>query len=41
MVRVNRDQRRVSMMRYGKTSSQLVIEKGVRHICHYETAYGA
>ena len=41
VVRVNRDQRRVSMMRYGKTSSQLVIEKGVRHICHYETAYGA
>ena len=41
VVRVNRDQRRVSMLRYGKNTSQLVIEKGVRHICHYETAYGA
>ena len=41
VVRVNRDQRRVSMLRYGKNTSQLVIEKGVRHICHYETGFGS
>ena len=29
------------MLRYGKAQSQLVIEKGTRHLCHYETGYGA
>ena len=24
-----------------KQSSQLIIEKGTRHLCHYETGYGA
>ena len=24
-----------------KTSSQLIIEKGIRHLCHYETGYGS
>ncbi len=27
--------------RYGKVPSQLIIEKGTRHLCHYETGYGA
>ena len=31
----------VSMTRFGKTSSQLIIEKGIRHLCHYETGYGS
>ena len=29
------------MTRFGKAPSQLVIEKGVRHICHYETGFGS
>ena len=29
------------MTRFGKVPSQLVIEKGIRHICHYETGYGS
>ena len=29
------------MLRYGKVPSQLIIEKGTRHLCHYETGYGA
>lgn len=40
-VRVAQDESRVSMIRYGRTPSQLVIEKGVRHLCHYETGFGA
>jgi uncharacterized beta-barrel protein YwiB (DUF1934 family) len=40
-VKVSDDARRVAMLRYGKTPSQLVIEKGTRHLCHYETGYGA
>ena len=35
------DARKVSMLRYGKQTSQLIIEKGTRHLCHYETGYGA
>ncbi len=31
----------VVMTRFGKVPSQLVIEKGVRHICHYETGFGS
>ena len=30
-----------AMTRFGKTSSQLIIEKGIRHLCHYETGYGS
>ena len=33
--------REVVMTRFGKVPSQLVIEKGVRHICHYETGFGS
>lgn len=40
-VKVAQDGRKVSMLRYGPTPGQLVIEKGVRHLCHYETGYGA
>ena len=40
-VRVAQDESRVSMIRYGRAPSQLVIEKGVRHLCHYETGFGA
>ena len=29
------------MLRFGKQSSQLIIEKGTRHLCHYETGYGS
>ena len=31
----------VTMLRFGPAQSQLVIEKGTRHICHYETGVGA
>lgn len=34
-------ERKVSMMRYGTAPSQLVIECGRRHVCHYETGHGA
>ena len=40
-VKVADDARKVSMLRFGKQTSQLVIEKGTRHLCHYETGYGA
>lgn len=33
--------RKVSMLRFGPTPSQLMLEKGVRHICHYETGQGS
>ncbi len=39
-VRVADDARRVTMTRFGRVPSQLVIEKGTRHLCHYETGYG-
>ena len=39
-VKVAEDARKVSMLRFGKQSSQLIIEKGTRHLCHYETGYG-
>lgn len=40
-VRVAQDASKVSMTRFGPLPSQLVIEKGVRHLCHYDTGYGA
>ena len=40
-VRLAEDARMVTMTRFGKAPSQLVIEKGTRHLCHYETGYGA
>lgn len=35
------DSSRVAMMRFGHASTQLVIEKARRSLCHYETGYGA
>lgn len=32
---------KVSMLRFGPMPSQLVIEKGRRHVCHYDTGQGA
>lgn len=40
-VKVAEDASKVSMLRFGKQTSQLVVEKGTRHLCHYETDYGA
>lgn len=40
-VKATSDAREVVMTRFGKVPSQLVIEKGVRHICHYETGFGS
>lgn len=34
-------QNKVSMLRYGAAPSQLYIEKGRRHVCHYETGHGS
>ena len=39
-VKVADDARKVSMLRFGKQTSQLVIEKGRRHVCHYDTGAG-
>ncbi len=32
---------KVSMIRHGESPSHLIIEKGCRHVCHYETGAGA
>lgn len=32
---------RVSMLRYGSAPSQLVIEPGKRHVCHYDSGHGS
>ena len=40
-VKVAEDASKVSMLRFGKQTSQLVVEKGTRHLCHYETGYGS
>ena len=40
-VKVADDESKVSMLRFGPASSQLVIEKGTRHLCHYDTGAGA
>ncbi len=31
---------RVTITRSGKHKSQLILEKGTRHLCHYTTAFG-
>ena len=41
IVKVAQDSSRVAMLRYGPAASQLIIEKGIRHVCHYETGTGA
>ena len=35
------EDKRVIMNRTGKTNSQLVVEKGCRHQCNYDTGYGS
>ena len=40
-LKIAQDGHRVAMLRFGPKPSQLVIEKGTRHVCHYETGYGA
>jgi len=32
---------KVTLMRFGENNSQLVFEKGQKHLCYYETPYGA
>ena len=34
------DSDKVTMTRSGRARSQLIIERGVRHQCHYDTGYG-
>ena len=40
-VKVAEDAGKVTMLRFGPAASQLIIEKGTRHLCHYETGYGS
>ncbi len=40
-VKAQEDGRKVSMIRFGPAAGQLVLEKGIRHICHYETGQGS
>lgn len=40
-VKVAEDESRVSMLRFGPAASQLLIERGRRHLCHYETGFGS
>lgn len=40
-VKVAQDESKVSMLRFGPAASQLVVEKGIRHLCHYDTGMGA
>ncbi|MGN0708473.1 MAG: DUF1934 domain-containing protein [Faecalibacterium sp.] len=35
------DSSRVAMLRFGPANTQLLIEKGRRNLCHYETGYGS
>ncbi len=34
------DSDRVTLQRTGSSKSQLIVERGVRHQCHYDTGYG-
>lgn len=34
-------QERVTLLRRGPNNAQLIIQKGQRHLCHYETGYGS
>lgn len=40
-VKADESSRKVSMLRFGPISGQLILEKGQRHICHYETGQGS
>lgn len=41
VLRVDSDNKRVTMSRTGTSRSRLVIEKGRRHQCNYSTDYGS
>ncbi len=32
---------KVTLMRFGENNSQLIFEKGQKHLCHYETPHGS
>lgn len=40
-LKVAEDESRVAMLRFGPANSQLIIERGKRNLCHYETGYGS
>lgn len=40
-LKVAEDGSRVAMLRFGEAQTQLIIEKGKRNVCHYETGYGS
>lgn len=40
-LKVSDDSSKVTMLRYGTANTQLTIERGRRHVCHYETNYGS
>ena len=43
-LKIAADSSRVAMLRFGKSGgagTQLMIEKGKRNLCHYETGYGS
>ena len=35
------DDKRVTLIRSGGQRSRLVLEKGKRHLCHYDTGFGS
>lgn len=35
------DEAKVSMLRSGPAHSRLIIERGKRHVCHYESGFGS
>ncbi|MDK2799353.1 MAG: hypothetical protein PWP27_1235 [Clostridiales bacterium] len=32
---------KITLMRFGQNNSQLIFEKGQKHLCYYETEYGS
>lgn len=40
-VKVAEDESRVGLLRFGKNNSQLIIQRGQRNLCHYETGVGS
>ncbi len=40
-LKVDRENNIITMMRFGSNSTHLIFEKGKKHICCYETGYGA
>ncbi len=41
-IKIAEDGSRVALLRFGRrANSQLLIEKGRRNLCHYETGYGS